>query len=205
MRIATLALSAALLSSPALAQLALTPAQTEGPYYPSPRLKPVETDADLTRVGTNAPAQGEALDIKGSVVDPAGAAIAGARVEIWQTDRQGIYLHPGDSNHTRRDQGFQFYGETRTAADGAFSFRTIIPARYPGRARHIHVKVTPPGGATLTTQLYFAGDADLRRDGPAASLGKALADVSLTPAKNEATGIAEARVRLVVRRGPNRS
>ena len=39
------------------AELPLTPAQTEGPYYPVS--KPVDTDADLTRVGTGPPATGE--------------------------------------------------------------------------------------------------------------------------------------------------
>jgi protocatechuate 3,4-dioxygenase beta subunit len=43
-----------------------------------------------------------------------------------------------------------------------FRLETLFPAIYPGRARHIHVKVQPPGGRILTTQLYFPGDA---RDG----------------------------------------
>ena len=199
MRALFLLLTCLLVASPAVAQLALTPSQTEGPYYPVARLKPVETDSDLTRVGS-ANAKGAVVVVKGIVVDPSGQPIEGARVEIWQTDNQGIYLHPGDSNVGRRDKGFQFYGEAKSDAAGAVTFRTIIPSRYPGRARHIHVKVTPPGGSTLTTQLYFAGDSDLGRDGPARSLGKALADVTLTP-KPAADGASEATVRLVVRRG----
>lgn len=199
MRATIIALSAILSAMPALAQLALTPSQTEGPYYPV-RLKPSETDSDLTRIGTGAQAKGEVLEIKGSVVDPAGQPIPGARIEIWQTDAQGIYMHPGDPNTKRRDMSFQFHGETRADADGAFTFRTIVPSRYPGRARHIHAKITPPGGKTLTTQLYFKGDADLSRDGPAASLGKALDDLTLAPARNTATGVLEATIRFVVRR-----
>lgn len=200
MRVLAAAVSALLFSTPAWAQLPLTPPQTEGPYYPSPRLKPVETDHDLTRVGSGAPAKGDIIDIKGRVVAPDGQPIAGTRIEIWQTDSQGIYLHPGDGNVKRRDTAFQFYGEASADEAGAFTFRTIQPARYPGRARHIHVKVTPPRGQTLTTQLYFKDDADLSRDGPAAALGKALASVSLAPARNAATGNLEATVQFVVRR-----
>jgi protocatechuate 3,4-dioxygenase beta subunit len=39
-----------------------------------------------------------------------------------------------------------------------------VPAEYPGRARHIHVKVQAPGKRVLTTQLYFPADASNRRD-----------------------------------------
>ena len=125
------------------AALDLTPSQTEGPYYP--RQKPAETDSDLTRVGAGPVAKGDVMALTGKVVDPTGAAIAGARVEIWQTDHQGIYLHPGDGRVAQRDKNFQSYGETRTGEDGGFSFRTIVPALYPGRSRHIHAKITHPG------------------------------------------------------------
>lgn len=196
----SMAALAVFLATPAAAQLALTPPQTEGPYYPR-RVKPLETDNDLTRVMGTAPAKGEPLVIGGTVVDPTGKPIERARIEIWQTDHQGIYLHPGDANMPKRDRGFQFYGETLSDAAGAFTFKTIIPARYPGRARHIHVKVTPPGGATLTTQLYFAGDRDLQQDGLARGLGKSLDDISLKLQSSAEPGVMEATTRFVVRRG----
>ena len=163
------------------AELPLTPAQTEGPYYPVS--KPVDTDADLTRVGTGPPATGEVLVLDGKVLDPAGKPFQSVRVEIWQTDHQGIYMHPGDERTGKRDMAFQFYGEARTDAAGIFRFRTIMPAVYPGRPRHIHMKVTPPGGKTLTTQLYFKGDKGLDNDSIVRRLGKALERVTLTPDK----------------------
>ncbi len=186
-------------AAPAAAQLALTPPQTEGPYYPR-RMMPTETDPDLTRIGNGPQANGDVLALQGTVVDPSGKAIAGARVEIWQTDHQGIYMHPAVSNTNSRDKAFQFYGIATTDTAGAFAFRTIIPKQYPGRARHIHVKITPPGGTTLTTQLYFAGDGDLGRDGIARALGKALADVTLSPAPGSEPGVQSATTRFVVRR-----
>lgn len=179
MRHIWLVIGLVLFGATAAAALDLTPSQTEGPYYP--RQKPAETDSDLTRVGGGPVAKGDVLVLTGKVVDPAGAAIAGARVEIWQTDHQGIYLHPGDGRVAQRDKNFQSYGETRSAADGGFTFRTIVPALYPGRSRHIHAKITPTGGATLTTQFYFKGDPGLAGDGIARRLGKALAGVTLDP------------------------
>jgi protocatechuate 3,4-dioxygenase beta subunit len=161
--------------------LPLTPAQAEGPYYPVS--KPSDTDADLTRVGAGPPATGEVLVLDGKVLDRTGKPFQGARVEIWQTDHQGIYMHPGDERTGKRDMAFQFYGEARTDAAGVFRFRTVMPALYPGRPRHIHMKVTPPGGKTLTTQLYFKGDKGLNEDWIVRRLGKALERVTLAPAK----------------------
>lgn len=198
MRATTFALGGLLVATPVAAQLPATPAQTEGPYYPS-RQRPVETDNDLTRLSQGPQAKGDIVLIKGTVVDLEGQVIADARVEIWQADHQGIYMHPDDPNTARRDRTFQFYGETRSDASGAFVFRTIIPARYPGRARHIHAKVTPPGGATLTTQFYFEGDRALDGDGVARQLGTRLADVMLAPRPDASSGVLEASVRLVIR------
>ncbi|MEQ1648615.1 MAG: protocatechuate 3,4-dioxygenase [Hyphomicrobiaceae bacterium] len=198
--IATIIAAAIVAASPAAHALELTPAQTEGPYYP--QQKPLETDTDLTRIGDGPVAKGDVLSLKGRVLDPTGAPIPGARVEIWQTDHQGIYLHPGDNRTAQRDKTFQFYGETRSAENGAFEFRTIVPALYPGRPRHIHAKITPPGGATLTTQFYFKGDAGLERDGIARRLGKALESVTLSPKPtgNAPSGPLEATVDVVVKK-----
>lgn len=201
MRPVIVALALALAAAPAAADLPLTPSQTEGPYYPSPRMKPVESDNDLTRVGSRPQAKGDLLRIKGTVVDPDGKPIPDARVEIWQTDSSGIYLHPDAANTVKRDMAFQFYGETRTDAAGAFTFLTIEPARYPGRARHIHAKITPPAGKTLTTQFYFKADADLARDGIARSLGGTLANVALEPRPGAVPAEREAEIRVVVKRG----
>ena len=42
---------------------------------------------------------------------------------------------------------------------------TIVPALYPGRTRHYHVKVLSTGRQLLTTQLYFPDEPANRRDG----------------------------------------
>jgi protocatechuate 3,4-dioxygenase beta subunit len=140
--------------------LDLTPSQTEGPYYPV--AKGSDFDNDLTQInGQDGAAQGETLLLSGRVLDETGQGVAGATVEIWQTDASGIYLHPDDPNVASRDDNFQGYGEAVSGADGTFIFKTIYPGEYEPRPRHIHVKVRWNGNEVLTTQFYFAGETSL--------------------------------------------
>ncbi|HEX6733870.1 MAG TPA: protocatechuate 3,4-dioxygenase [Azonexus sp.] len=132
----------------------LTPAQTEGPFYP-PQL-PADADADLLRNGALAYPEGRAVWLDGSVVDPGGKPVAGAVVEIWQCDHAGHYHHPGDGDLA--DPRFQGFGRVAVGADGRYRFRTIRPAAYSGRTPHIHVKVRLGRRELLTTQLYVDGD-----------------------------------------------
>lgn len=134
-----------------------TPAQAEGPYYPA--AKPDDHDNDLTAVaGAAGRPAGQILEFSGKLYDAAGMPVSGAIIEIWQTDNEGIYDHPGDPNTARRDMNFQFYGEAETAVDGRYQFRTLLPGEYEPRPRHIHVKIKSAGEELLTTQFYFEGD-----------------------------------------------
>ena len=143
-------------------ELRLTPAQGEGPFYPVD--VPADHDNDLTVVGDGAGApQGEVLLLDGRLLLEDGTPVAGAIVEIWQVDANGIYLHPND-DMANRDPNFQGYGEILTDAEGNWSFRTIYPARYEPRPRHVHVKVRLDGAELLTTQIYFVGDETLESD-----------------------------------------
>jgi len=139
-------------AAPAAAVACIAPAtptiaQTEGPYY-----KPgAPQNADLAAGGM----AGTRLTLTGLVVDASCTGIAGARVETWQADSAGRYDNSGTT----------LRGWVLTDADGRFTIHTIVPGEYPGRTEHIHVKVTPPGGATLTTQVYFPGSAANDGDG----------------------------------------
>src|SRR5580704_14481027 len=53
-----------------------------------------------------------------------------------------------------------------TDGEGRYRFRTILPALYPGRTRHYHVKVQAPERPVLTTQLYLPDEPTNRRDRP---------------------------------------
>jgi len=147
----------------AAAALLPTPPQTEGPFYPL--TLPLDSDNDLVRVaGQAVSAAGTIAHVGGRVLDANGRAVSGARVEIWQCDANGRYHHVDDDN-AAEDAGFQGYGQTPTASDGGYRFRTIRPVAYPGRTPHIHFKISGNGFDSLTTQLYVAGEPRNARDG----------------------------------------
>lgn len=146
------------------ANLAVTPQQTEGPFYPV--AFPADLDNDLVQVrGREVRAVGVVLHLEGRVLDAGGRPTRDAIVEIWQCDSHGIYDHPRQPGRERRDAAFQGYGRTVADAEGRYRFRTLKPVAYPGRTPHIHLKVATPGGALLTSQLYVAGDPQNERDG----------------------------------------
>jgi protocatechuate 3,4-dioxygenase beta subunit len=125
-------------------QASLTPRQTEGPYYtPDTPLR-----ASFAEPGT----KGERLVLTGRVVSPQCRPVPKALLDFWHCDEHGEY----------DNAGYRYRGHLFADAEGRFRLETIFPAIYPGRARHIHVKVQAPGRSILTTQLYFPGDA---RDG----------------------------------------
>lgn len=133
-----------------------TPRQSVGPFYPYGA--EVERDADLVTVrGGSGIARGEIAIVAGRVVDARGRPMAGVRVEIWQCNAFGRYHHPRDGSSAPLDPNFQGYGETVTAADGGYRFRAIKPVPYPGRAPHIHFRLSGRDFAPLATQLYIAG------------------------------------------------
>jgi protocatechuate 3,4-dioxygenase beta subunit len=123
-----------------------TPAQTEGPYFtPSspPRRSIVPRGAPGTR-----------LTVSGRVLRTTGRPVPRALVDVWQCDARGAY----------DNDGYRFRGHQFTDANGRYTLTTVVPGLYPGRTRHIHVKVQRPNGRVLTTQLYFPGVARNRTD-----------------------------------------
>ena len=152
-----------LAAPPAWAATAPTPRSTEGPFYPA-RI-PKDHDNDLVRIDDFVrEAGGEILRLQGTVTDTADNPVAGAVVEIWQCDANGVYRHPGDPRPSLRDAAFQGFGRTVAGEDGTFSFRTIVPVPYPGRTPHIHAKVVVGGEPVLTTQYYLANHPQNGRD-----------------------------------------
>lgn len=157
----------------------LTPAQTEGPFYPVEL--PADTDADLLRNGSRNYGRGQPAWVEGVVTDLRGNPVRGAQVEIWQCDHAGHYHHPGDGG--RADPDFQGFGRVAVDSDGRYRFRTIRPVPYSGRTPHIHLKVRLGPRELLTTQLYVQDDPHNERDFLWRRLGedRALVTVPFTP------------------------
>ena len=117
-----------------------TKAETEGPFYTPSTPEKTNFRADVDH--------GTGLVVSGTVMSPACVPIASALLDVWQANADGEY----------DNEGYKLRGHLFTDADGKFSFTTIVPGLYPGRTRHIHVKVKAPKGPLLTTQLYFPGE-----------------------------------------------
>lgn len=124
-----------------------TLAQTEGPYF-TPN-SPERTS--LLTAGVD----GTTLVLTGFVVTRSCTPVSGALLDFWQADEDGEY----------DNAGYTLRGHQYTSADGAYSLETVVPGLYPGRTRHIHVKVQAPNRPILTTQLYFPGETRNNSDG----------------------------------------
>jgi protocatechuate 3,4-dioxygenase beta subunit len=125
----------------------ITPRQTEGPFFKTD--SPLRTS--LVEPGSKAPR----LIVTGTVLSPQCKPVANALLDFWHSDEQGAY----------DNRGWRYRGHQHADGQGRFRLETIVPAEYPGRTRHIHVKVQAPGKRILTTQLYFPGEPGNRRDG----------------------------------------
>jgi protocatechuate 3,4-dioxygenase beta subunit len=140
-------------------ELALTPARTEGPFYPD-RL-PLDRDNDLILISDHTtPAVGEITHLTGRVLTASGSPVRDVTIEIWQCDANQVYLHTSDSEPKadQRDRNFQGFGRFTTGSTGEYRFRTIKPVPYPGRpAPHIHFKVKRGDRELLTSQINIAG------------------------------------------------
>lgn len=144
--------------------LTLTPAMTEGPFFPDKL--PLDQDNDLIRItDQTTPAVGTITNLSGRLLDKNGAPIKDALIELWQADDHGTYLHSNGASGGTRDAGFQGYGKFETAKDGDWKFRTIQPGLYTGRTRHYHFGVTLKGQPRFATQLFFKDEPGNARDG----------------------------------------
>ena len=160
-----LMLGLAIMPVSGVAAMLPTPSASEGPFYPTSAMRHADIDNDLVRIDDQVDqAGGEIVRFGGRVLDTSGQPIAAARVEIWQCDVNGRYLHSGDRGGERRDAGFQGFGFDLSSADGEYSFRTIKPVPYPGRAPHIHALVLVDGYPRLTTQFYLPDHPGNQRD-----------------------------------------
>ena len=116
--------------------------------------------------------------VSGRVTGPDGEPLAGASVDVWQTNEDGFY--------DVQQPGIQPAGNLRglfTAdADGRFWFRSVVPryypipddgpvgqllaatGRHPNRPAHLHFIVAAPGHRPVTTHVFIADSPYLDSD-----------------------------------------
>lgn len=124
-----------------------TPAQTEGPYY-TPNTPERTSFLEAGIPGTK-------LIVTGYVLSTDCQPLAQTLVDFWHCDDAGVY----------DNAGFRLRGHQFTDDQGRYYLETILPSVYPGRTRHIHVKVQAPNQPVLTTQMYFPGEPGNSTDG----------------------------------------
>lgn len=118
----------------------LTPSQQEGPYY-SPGSPERSSLIDEGMPGVP-------VMIFGRVFDESCNPLAGAKVDFWLADVDGVY----------DNAGYRLRGHVFSDQQGNYVLESIEPTSYTGRPPHIHVKVfAPDGRELLTTQIYFSG------------------------------------------------
>jgi len=142
-----------------------------GPFY-VPGAKNMPMWADIAQE-----APGEPAYVFGRVLDVGGKPIAGATIDVWQTDGEGFYdvQRPGGNESYAR-------GKFTAAADGRYGFRTVKPVsypvptdgpvgkmllgmgRHPYRPAHVHAIISAPGYEKVATHLFVKGDAYLDSD-----------------------------------------
>lgn len=112
--------------------------------------------------------KGEPLLVRGRVLDTEGRPVAGATLDVWQTNEDGFY----DVQQKGIQPDWNLRGVFTAEADGAYAFVTAkprfypIPAdgpagqllgalgRHPNRSAHIHFIITAPGFDTVVTHIF---------------------------------------------------
>jgi hydroxyquinol 1,2-dioxygenase len=122
-------------------------------------------------------ARGTPCVVRGTVRGVDGEPIAGAQLDVWQSDAEGLY----DVQHTGIDHA-QARGILNADSEGRYHFRSILAVpypiphdgpvgdllkatgRHPWRPAHLHFLITAPGYETLITHVFRSDDPYLDSD-----------------------------------------
>ena len=122
-------------------------------------------------------ASGEPCVVRGSVKSLDGQPVAGAVIDVWQSDAKGNY----DVQYAELDHA-QARGVLQSGADGKFHFRSIVAEAYTipddgpvgdmlratnrsiYRPGHIHMIVSAEGHVPVTTHIFVAGSPYIDQD-----------------------------------------
>ena len=120
---------------------------------------------------------GDPAHIHGRVLDTSGAPVDGAVLDVWGTNRNGLYenVDPSQPDYNLR-------GRFRSGADGDYDLWTAKPVSYPipsdgpvgellavtdrhnMRPAHFHVIASADGHRTIVTELFTDDDPHLHSD-----------------------------------------
>jgi hydroxyquinol 1,2-dioxygenase len=139
-----------------------------GPFYVTPPA--FDNGADIAKGQPGTP-----LFVSGRVESSAGAPLADAQVDVWQSDDEGYY-------DVQKSDDLSLRARLRADGEGHFSFWTIVPKfypiphdgpvgqmlvatkRHPYRPAHVHFMISSQGYEMLVTHLFVEGDRYLDSD-----------------------------------------
>lgn len=133
---------------------------TIGPFFPRTFFR--AGDNDLRRLSADHPPtpRGEAVLLRGRVLEEGGAPCVNAVLEAWQADAGGRFRHPLDPSWREADPDFLGWGRAWTDGEGRYEFHTVMPGGYRDaagtRAPHVNVAVLGSGiMRRLVTTVFF--------------------------------------------------
>jgi hydroxyquinol 1,2-dioxygenase len=147
-----------------------TPSTVEGPFH-IPNAPEIANGENVTEGAPGVPCL-----VTGTIMGLNGEPIAGAAIDIWQTDGDGLYEAQREIDHA------YMRGVYHSQPDGSYIVRTVAPIGYTipldgpigelmtkttishFRPAHIHFAVTAPGYHSLVTHLFVAGDEYIETD-----------------------------------------
>jgi hydroxyquinol 1,2-dioxygenase len=121
-------------------------------------------------------AKGTPCWVSGTVRSTDGGPIAGASIEVWEADEDGLYdvQYDGDRTagrgrlHSGEGGEYRFWSVRPSSYgipdDGPVGDLLAATARGSTRPAHLHFKVEAPGHRTLITHIFVAGDPHLGSD-----------------------------------------
>jgi protocatechuate 3,4-dioxygenase beta subunit len=124
----------------------ITPPVPEGPFYKNEKLNRIEITEHK---------KGVPVEYVFKVEDKHCNPIAGAIVDIWQCDADGVY---SDFKQENTESQTWLRGYQVTDKHGECRFTSIFPGWYAGRITHLHAKVHSNDTNLLTTNLFFQKD-----------------------------------------------
>ena len=122
-------------------------------------------------------APGQPCEVRGRVLGLRGEPVAGAVIDVWQADAEGLYdvqregLEAPQGRAVLRsgtDGGFFFHSVVAEAypipTDGPVGELLTATRRHPWRPAHLHFRIQAPGYQPLVTHVFRRGDAYLDSD-----------------------------------------
>jgi len=172
-----------------------TPSTVEGPFH----IPNAPVIANGGNMAVDAP--GIPCFVTGKVHGLSGEPIAGATLDLWQTDGEGLY-----EAQRPEVEGAWMRGLYRSQGDGSYLIRTVAPIAYTipmdgtigelmnrtnlshMRPAHIHFAIKAPGYHGVVTHLFQAGDKYIAEDAVYGVKEPLIVEFKKMPAGSKAPG-----------------